>query len=104
MYSYKYLRIDIHHKPEWNHKIEKMINGGWKDYYGLENNCKLVDLWLWDRKKLLFGTTVTHVNLYGCEVLGCNVFRELWTRIEKIQNRFITYNIIKEIHPILSSL
>ena len=53
-----------------------MINGGWKDYYGLENNCKLVDLWLWDRKKLLFETTVTHVNLYGCEVWGCNISRE----------------------------
>jgi hypothetical protein len=33
-----------------------MFNGGWKDYYGLENNCKSVDLWLWDKKKGLFNT------------------------------------------------
>jgi hypothetical protein len=26
-----------------------MINGGWKTYYGLENNCKAVDLWIWDK-------------------------------------------------------
>ena len=26
--SYKYLRIDIHHKLNWNYNIEKMINGG----------------------------------------------------------------------------
>jgi hypothetical protein len=49
--SYKYLGIDIHHKLNLNYNIEKMINGGWKAYYGLENNCKLADLWLWDKKK-----------------------------------------------------
>jgi hypothetical protein len=38
--SYKYLGIDIHHKLNWNYSIEKRINGGWKYYYGLENNCK----------------------------------------------------------------
>jgi hypothetical protein len=37
--SYKYLGIDIHHKLNWNYSIEKMIIGGWKAYYGLENNC-----------------------------------------------------------------
>jgi hypothetical protein len=46
--SYKYLGIDIHHKLNWNYSIEKRINGGWKYYYGLENNCKSIDLWLWD--------------------------------------------------------
>jgi hypothetical protein len=65
--SYKYLGIDIHHKLNWNYSIEKMINGGWKSYYGLENNCKLADLWLWDKKNILFETLVTHVILYGCE-------------------------------------
>ena len=30
--SYKYLRIDIHHKVNWNYIIEKRINGGWKTY------------------------------------------------------------------------
>ena len=42
--SYKYLGIDIHHKLNWNYNIEKMIIGGWKAYYGLENNCKSTDL------------------------------------------------------------
>ena len=47
-----------------------MIIGGWESYYGLENNCKSVDLWSWDKKKLLFENLVTHVILYGCEVWG----------------------------------
>jgi hypothetical protein len=91
--SYKYLGIDIHHKLNWNYSIEKRINGGWKAYYGLENNCKLVDLWIWDKKKLLFETLVTLVILYGCEVWGCNISRESWRKIEHIQKNFITYNL-----------
>jgi hypothetical protein len=51
--SYKYLIINLHHKLNWNYNIEKRINGGWKAYYGLENNCKSTDLWLWDKKKIL---------------------------------------------------
>ena len=35
--SYKYLEIDIHRNLNWNYSIEKMINGGWKAYFGLEN-------------------------------------------------------------------
>jgi hypothetical protein len=54
--SYKYFGIDIHHKLNWNYSIEKRIIGGWKAYYGLENNCKSADLWSWDNKKLLFET------------------------------------------------
>jgi hypothetical protein len=91
--SYKYLGIDIHHKLNWNYSIEKRINGGWKAYYGLENKCKLADLWLWDKKKLLFDTLVTLVILYGCEVWGCNISRESWRKIEQIQKNFITYNL-----------
>ena len=45
-----------------------MINGGWKAYFGVENNLKLVDLGSWDTKKLLFETLVTPVILYGYEV------------------------------------
>jgi hypothetical protein len=33
---------------KWNYNIEKMINGEWKYYYGLENNCKLLNLWIQD--------------------------------------------------------
>jgi hypothetical protein len=52
--SFKYLRINLHHKLKWNYNTKKRINGGWKAYYRLENNCKLIELWLWDEKKLLF--------------------------------------------------
>jgi hypothetical protein len=74
--SYKYLGTDIHHKLNWNYSIEKRIIGGWKAYYGLENNCKSTKLWSWDKKKLLFETLVTHVIIYGCEVWGCSISRE----------------------------
>jgi hypothetical protein len=47
--SYKYLGVDLHHKLNWNYNIEKMINGGWKAYFGLENNCKSIDFWLWEK-------------------------------------------------------
>ena len=42
--SYKYIEIDIHHKLNWNYNIEKSINGGWKVYFGLENNYKSTNL------------------------------------------------------------
>jgi hypothetical protein len=91
--SYKYIGIDIHHKLNWNYSIEKRIIGGLKDYYGLEKICKLVDLWSWDKKKLLFETLVTPVILYGCEVCGYSISRESRRNIEKIQKNFITYNL-----------
>jgi hypothetical protein len=91
--SYKYFGIDIHHKLNWNYNIEKIIIGGRKAYYGLENNCKSAEIWSWDKKKLLFETLVTPVILYGCEVWGCNISRESWRKIEQIQNNFITYNL-----------
>jgi hypothetical protein len=72
---YKYLRIDLHHKLNYNYSIEKKINKGWKYYYKLENNCKFVDLWLWEKKKL-----ITPIILYGCEVWGCSISRELWRK------------------------
>ena len=74
--SYKYLGIDIHHKLTWNYSIEKMINGVWKAYVGLENNCKVANLVMWDKKKLLFENLVILVIFYGCEVWGCNISRE----------------------------
>jgi len=79
---YRYLGIDIHHKLNWNYSIEKRINGGWKAYFGLENNCKTENLVMWDRKKFLFETLVTHVILYECEVWGCSISRESWRNIE----------------------
>ena len=93
MSSYKYLGIDIHHKLNWNYSIKKRINGGWKAYFGLENNCKATNLVMWDKLKLLFETLVTLVILYGCEVWGCNISRESWRKIEQIHKHFITYNL-----------
>jgi hypothetical protein len=52
--SYKYLGIDIHHKLNWNYIVKKRINGGWKAYYGIQNNCKSMDLWIWDKKNSSF--------------------------------------------------
>lgn len=91
--SYKYLGIDIHHKLNWNYSIEKRINGGWKTYFGLENNCETTNLVMWDRKKFLFETLVTPVILYGCEVWGCNISKESWRKIEQTQECFITYDL-----------
>ncbi len=91
--SYKYLGIDIHHKLNWNYSIEKRINGGWKAYFFLENNFKMTNLVMWDRKKFLFETLVTLVILYGCEVSSCSISRESWRNIEQIQKCFITYNL-----------
>ena len=91
--SYKYLGIDIHHKLNWNYNIGKKIDGGWKAYFGLEINCKSTNLVMWDKNKFLFETLVIHVMLYGCELWWCNISRESWRNIEKIQKRFITYNL-----------
>ena len=91
--SYKYLGIDIHHKLNWKYSNEKMINGGWKTYFGLENNCKSANLIMWDKKKFLFEILVIPIILYGCEVWGCNISSECWRKIEQIQKRFITYNL-----------
>jgi hypothetical protein len=74
--SYKYLGIDIHHKLNCNYSIEKRVIWGWKAYYGLENNCKSTELWIWDKKKFFFETLVMHAILYGCEVCGCSISRE----------------------------
>jgi len=70
-----------------------MINGGWKTYFGLQNNCKMTNFITWDRKKFLFETLVTHIILYGCEVWGCSISREPWRNIEKIEKRIIRYNL-----------
>jgi hypothetical protein len=85
--------IPLYMTLSWNYSIEKRIIGGWKAYYGLENNCKSDELWSWDKKKLLFETLVTPVILYGCEVWGCSKYRESWRKIEQIQKNFITYNL-----------
>ena len=48
---------------------------------------------MWDKNKFLFETLVIPVILYGCEVWWCNISRESWRNIEKIQKWFITYNL-----------
>ena len=93
MTSYKYLGIDIHHNLNWNYSIEKMINRGWKAYFGLENNYKSSNLVMGDKIKFPFETLVIPIILYGCEVWGCNISSESWRKIEQIRKRFITYNL-----------
>ena len=73
--------------------MTKGFNGGWKAYFGLENNCKSANLVMWDKKKFIFETLVIHVILYGCEVWRCNISRKSWRKIEQIQKQFITYNL-----------
>ena len=84
--SYKYLKIDIHHKLNWNYIIEKIINGGWKAYFGLENNCKSANLAMWDKNKFLFETLVIHFILYGCEVWGATFLENLGGILRKYRN------------------
>jgi hypothetical protein len=79
--SYKYLKINLCRKLNWNYSIEKRINRGWK----LIMDLKIVVnhhlwLWLWDKKKLLFETLIAHVILYDCKVWGCNISRESWKK------------------------
>ena len=93
MNSYKYLRIDIHHKLNWNYTIEKKINGGWKAYFGIENNCKSSNLVMWDKNKFLFETLIIPIILYGCEVSGYNNSKKSWIKIEQIHKLFINYNL-----------
>jgi hypothetical protein len=74
--SYKYLGIDINHKLNWNYSLEKWINGWWKVCYGLEKNCKLANLWLWDKKKSSLRLSSLIFIVYGCEFWGCSISRE----------------------------
>ena len=67
--------------------------GGWKAYFGLENNCKMTNFVMWDKKKFLFETLVTPLILNGYEVWGCSISKESWRKIEQIQKHFITYNL-----------
>ena len=83
MTSYKYIGIDIHRKLDWNYSIEKMINGGWKAYFGLENNYKSTNLVMWDKKKFLFETLVIHVILYLVKYGGATFLENLGGRLNK---------------------
>ena len=81
--SYKFLKIEPHNKLNWNFSIKKMINRGRKGYYGHENNCKSLELWLRDKKRLIFETLIITIILYhGYEILGWNISREPWGKIE----------------------
>jgi len=45
------------------------------------------------RNSSLFETLVSPSILYGCEVSGCGISRESSRKVEKIKNKFITYNL-----------
>jgi len=53
-----------------------MLNGLWKAYYEFQNNYKLENVWLWDKKKLALETLVTAIIFYGCEFWGFTVSKE----------------------------
>ena len=102
---YKDLLIDIHNKLNWNYSIEKMIKGGWKAYLGLENNCKLANLVMWNKKKFLFETLVP---LVTCKIVKFGVVTYLENRGE-ILSKFKGFlscitSKLKAISPILFSL
>ena len=63
-----------------------MINGGWKAYFGLENNSKSSNLVMWNKKKFLFETLVTLVIFYGCEVWGASFLENLGGRLRKLRS------------------
>ena len=88
MTSYKDLKVNINYKLNLNYINGKMISGGWKSYYGLENKLKWIDIFLWDRKKLLF-ETVTIPIWMGLQYL----YRIMEKYIDKIQKNCITYNL-----------
>jgi hypothetical protein len=50
--------------------------GGWKSYYGFENNCKSTEFLFSERKMVIFYTLVTLVIFNGCEVWAYSISRE----------------------------
>ena len=43
-----------------------MVNGRWKGYYRVENSCKSMYPWTFDKDNPLF-ETLALIRLYGCE-------------------------------------
>jgi hypothetical protein len=76
--EYKYLGIDFHYKLSWDTCREKMIHGGWRASYLLQNRCKKAKHWDWKTKKTLFGLLVMSFVLYGCEIWGRNISTCIW--------------------------
>ena len=52
--------------------------------------CRHVGIQSWNLKKYLFDTLVTSVILYGVEVWGGSLSKDIWNDIEKIQKLFLT--------------
>lgn len=69
-----------------------MLNGLWKAYYEFQNNYKLENVWLWDKKKLALETLVTAIIFYGCEFWGFTVSKESQRKID-IKKNLATDNI-----------
>ena len=81
-----------------------MINGGWKAYFGLENNCKSTNLVMWDKKKFLFETLVIPVISMVVTYGGATFLENLGGRLRKSRSclQLITSKL-KAIHLILFS-
>ena len=87
--EYKYLGIDFNNKLNWEDCRKKIILGGWKALYALQNICREAELWDWNTIKVLFGLLVCPVILYGCELWASNISVSKWKQIEKIQKCLI---------------
>ena len=97
--TYKYLRIDFHHKLGWNYSIEKRFNGGWNAYFGHENNCKLIDLLLWDKKKLYVRLSSL---LLSCTIVKFRVVSSLHNHAEGLKKSRRILHPILSYHPRIS--
>jgi hypothetical protein len=91
--SYKYLKIDIHHKLNSNIVWEKLLVEVGNLFIVLKI---IVEKWRSDfgeKKKLVFNMFIIQVIINGCKVQGCSVFKETWRKIEQIWKHFIIHNL-----------
>lgn len=81
--EYKYLEIDINKKLNLDDCKKKIILGGSKALYALQNICREANLWEWNMTKVLFGILVCPMIVYGCELWASNIPLSKWKQIEK---------------------
>ena len=86
--EYKYLGIDFINKLNWEDCRKKIILGGWKALYALQNRRE-AELWDWNTIKVLFGLLVCPVILYECELWASSISVSKWKKIEKIEKFLI---------------
>ena len=68
-----------------NNCRKKIILGGWKALYALQNRCREAELWDWNMIKVLFRLLVCPVILYGRELWASSIPISKWKQIGKIK-------------------